>query len=100
MVGLFRISLPFVACAVTTQPQALLGVDIEETLSFAVTKSTQAMVGTPDEWALLLEKIKLTQAVTLLFSVKESVFKAWFPLDQSLSRAIYLARSVGVDDGF
>ncbi|WP_158133133.1 4'-phosphopantetheinyl transferase superfamily protein [Vibrio navarrensis] len=100
MVGLFRISLPFVACAVTTQPQALLGLDIEETLSFAVARSTQAMVGTPDEWALLLEKIKLTQAVTLLFSAKQCVFKAWFPLDQSLARAIYLARSVGVDDGF
>ncbi|MBG0757055.1 4'-phosphopantetheinyl transferase family protein [Vibrio cidicii] len=72
-------SLKFAACAVTTKPQALLGLDIEETLSFAVARSIQAMVGTPTEWALLLEKMALDQAVTLLFSAKESVFKALFP---------------------
>lgn len=37
------------------------------------------MIGTAQEWALLAQQFYLTSAVTLLFSAKESLFKALFP---------------------
>lgn len=37
------------------------------------------MIGTAQEWALLAQQFDLASAVTLLFSAKESLFKALFP---------------------
>lgn len=56
-----------------------LSLDIEHRLEHQAACEVQAMIGTAQESALLAQQFYLTSAVTLLFSAKESLFKALFP---------------------
>lgn len=66
-------------CAVLKAEHLSLGIDIEHQLEHQVAVEVQAMIGTAQEWALLAQQFDLASAVTLLFSAKESLFKALFP---------------------
>ncbi|TQQ49717.1 4'-phosphopantetheinyl transferase superfamily protein [Vibrio cholerae] len=83
-------------CTVLKAEHLSLGIDIEHRLAHQTASEVQAMIGTAQEWALLAQQFDLASAVTLLFSAKESLFKALFPQVQ-----IYLAFSdaqlIGLD---
>ncbi|WP_462054631.1 4'-phosphopantetheinyl transferase family protein, partial [Vibrio cholerae] len=66
-------------CTVLKAEHLSLGIDIEHRLAHHTASEVQAMIGTAQEWALLAQKFDLASAVTLLFSAKESLFKALFP---------------------
>ncbi len=66
-------------CTVLKAEHLSLGIDIEHRLAHHTATEVQAMIGTAQEWALLAQKFDLASAVTLLFSAKESLFKALFP---------------------
>ncbi|EPX3986525.1 4'-phosphopantetheinyl transferase family protein [Vibrio cholerae] len=83
-------------CAVLKAEHLSVGIDIEHQLEHQAAVEVQAMIGTAQEWALLAQQFALVSAVTLLFSAKESLFKALFPQVQ-----IYLdfsdAQLIGLD---
>ncbi|EGR4197819.1 4'-phosphopantetheinyl transferase superfamily protein [Vibrio cholerae] len=66
-------------CAVLKAEHLSVGIDIEHQLEHQAAVEVQAMIGTAQEWALLAQQFDLASAVTLLFSAKESLFKALFP---------------------
>lgn len=66
-------------CTVLKAEHLSLGIDIEHRLEYQTASEVQAMIGTAQEWALLAQQFDLASAVTLLFSAKESLFKALFP---------------------
>ncbi|GIB64444.1 Phosphopantetheinyl transferase component of siderophore synthetase [Vibrio cholerae] len=83
-------------CAVLKAEHLSVGIDIEHRLAHQTASEVQAMIGTAQEWTLLAQQFDLASAVTLLFSAKESLFKALFPQVQ-----IYLdfsdAQLIGLD---
>ncbi|EOD4151226.1 4'-phosphopantetheinyl transferase family protein [Vibrio cholerae] len=83
-------------CTVLKAEHLSLGIDIEHRLAHHTASEVQAMIGTAQEWALLAQQFDLASAVTLLFSAKESLFKALF-----LQVQIYLdfsdAQLIGLD---
>ncbi|EKL36588.1 4'-phosphopantetheinyl transferase superfamily protein [Vibrio cholerae HE-46] len=66
-------------CTVLKEEHLSLGIDIEHRLAHQTASEVQAMIGTAQEWTLLAQQFDLASAVTLLFSAKESLFKALFP---------------------
>lgn len=66
-------------CTVLKAEHLSVGIDIEHRLAHQTASEVQAMIGTAQEWALLAQQFDLASAVTLLFSAKESLFKALFP---------------------
>lgn len=94
--GLDRHCDGWAVCAVLKAEHLSVGIDIEHRLAHQTASEVQAMIGTAQEWTLLAQQFDLASAVTLLFSAKESLFKALFPQVQ-----IYLdfsdAQLIGLD---
>lgn len=77
--GLDRHCDGWAVCTVLKEEHLSLGIDIEHRLAHQTASEVQAMIGTAQEWTLLAQQFDLASAVTLLFSAKESLFKALFP---------------------
>nr|WP_275578228.1 4'-phosphopantetheinyl transferase superfamily protein [Dyella mobilis] len=68
-----------VAVAAASPPCVALGVDAEKWMDRRVANDVQQQIVTPDELALLQDR-PLQHAMTLLFSAKETLYKALYPL--------------------
>lgn len=72
-----------VALAATQQRYLSLGVDIQQQVSGEVADNLRTLLGSPEEYALL-EHLPPQAAVSLMFSAKESLYKALFPLTRRI----------------
>jgi len=68
-----------IAIAAQTSLHASLGVDVEEWMDTSVAKSVQSEIGLLSEIALFRD-LSPHHALTLLFSAKETLYKALYPL--------------------
>lgn len=71
-----------VACLLTTQQSHLVGVDVERDLTENGLKSVKHMALLPSEHSFLAQQTELpeTQLVGAIFSAKETLFKALYPI--------------------
>lgn len=71
------------ACAVVGVAQRAqygnLGLDVEFIMENDVAKSIVSQIATPQELSLLTEHLSFSVQVTLIFSIKESIYKALYP---------------------
>lgn len=68
-----------IAIAGQTSLHSSLGVDVEEWMDTQVAKNVQSEIGLPSEIALF-QDLSPHHALTLLFSAKEALYKALYPL--------------------
>jgi enterobactin synthetase component D len=68
-----------IAVAGQTSLHSSLGVDVEEGMDMQVVRSIQSEIGLPSEIALF-QDLSPCHALTLLFSAKETLYKALYPL--------------------
>jgi enterobactin synthetase component D len=68
-----------IAMAGQTSAHASLGVDVEEWVDMHVASNIQSEIGLPGEIALF-QHLPLHRALTVLFSAKEALYKALYPL--------------------
>ena len=68
-----------IAIAGQTSSHSSLGVDVEEWMDTQVAKSVQSEIGLPSEIDLF-DGLSFHHALTLLFSAKEALYKALYPL--------------------
>jgi 4'-phosphopantetheinyl transferase EntD len=70
------------AVAAATADYRGVGLDTEVLIPAATRDLVREEVASEQEWALLQSYLPAAQAVTTLFSAKESFFKLWYPLTQ------------------
>jgi enterobactin synthetase component D len=83
-----------VAIAAESSTCMALGIDVEKWMDKQVAHDVQHQIVTPDELALLRDR-PLQEAMTLLFSAKETLYKALYPLTRRF-RDFNAARVVSV----
>jgi enterobactin synthetase component D len=86
-----------VAMAAACNACVALGIDVEKWMSAQVANDVQRQIASPDELALLHDQ-PLQQALTLLFSAKETLYKTLYPLTRRF-RDFSAARLVAVAPG-
>jgi enterobactin synthetase component D len=73
------------ACIVTTRPNTAVGIDIEPLLKPNGLKSVRRIAMTPNDANIVASNLKFStqQLYTLIFSAKETLYKALFPTVQA-----------------